>query len=100
LFFHFLAAFSEYERELILDRSAAGRAFAKNMGVVFGRKTKPFPMKEINRDLALGIPKVIIAQKNSMAVSTFHRKYKAYSNTLNGKIKKFISEQEEETAVI
>lgn len=100
LFFHFIAAFAEYERELILDRTATGRAFAKNMGVVFGRKTKAFPIKEINRDLALGIPKVVIAQKYAMATSTFHRKYKAYTNTRDGKIKKFVEEMDEEKAVI
>jgi DNA invertase Pin-like site-specific DNA recombinase len=76
LFFHFTAAFAEYERELIMDRTAGGIAFAKSMGVKFGRPTKKFDIKAVNRDLLLGIPKTIIARKLQMSESTLHRKLK------------------------
>jgi DNA invertase Pin-like site-specific DNA recombinase len=76
LFFHFTAAFAEYERELIMDRTASGISFAKSMGVKFGRPTKKFDIKAINRDLLLGIPKTVIARKLQMSESTLHRKLK------------------------
>lgn len=79
LFFHFTAAFAEYERELIMDRTASGISFAKSMGVKFGRPTKKFDIKAIKKDLALGVPKTVIARKLQMSESTFHRKFKEYS---------------------
>jgi DNA invertase Pin-like site-specific DNA recombinase len=76
LFFHFAAAFAEYERELIMDRTASGRSFAQSMGVKFGRPIKKFDIKAIKKDLVLGIPKTIIARKYQMSESTLHRKLK------------------------
>ncbi|HBZ70308.1 MAG TPA: hypothetical protein DEP35_11475 [Deltaproteobacteria bacterium] len=39
LFFHIRGAFAEYERSLIAERAAAGRAAAKRRGVQFGRRS-------------------------------------------------------------
>jgi len=80
LFFHFTAAFAEYERELIMDRTASGISFAKAMGVKFGRPVKKFDIKAINRDLLLGVPKTVIARKLQMSESTLHRKLKDLKN--------------------
>jgi len=80
LFFHFTAAFAEYERELIMDRTASGRSFAQSMGVKFGRPIKKFDIKAIKKDLILGIPKTIIARKYQMSESTLHRKLKEIKN--------------------
>ena len=80
LFFHFTAAFAEYERELIMDRTASGISFAKSMGVKFGRPVKKFDVKAINRDLLLGVPKTVIARKLQMSESTLHRKLKDLKN--------------------
>lgn len=46
MFVHMLSAFAEFEREMILERSAAGIAAAKARGVKFGRKRSLTPVKE------------------------------------------------------
>jgi DNA invertase Pin-like site-specific DNA recombinase len=81
LFFHFTAAFAEYERELIIDRTSSGKSFARDMGVKFGRKPKKFNFKEIQKDLAFGLSKSAIARKYNMAESTLYRKLNEYRSS-------------------
>lgn len=38
MFFHMVAAFAEFERDMIIERTLAGQAAARERGVVFGRK--------------------------------------------------------------
>lgn len=75
LFFHMIAAFAEFERELIVERVNAGLASARRRGVIFGRPRLPgendvlklyaegVPLREIarrtNRSFA-GVRKVVL----------------------------------------
>jgi putative DNA-invertase from lambdoid prophage Rac len=49
LLFYILSAFSEFERELIRERLAAGRERAKAAGKTLHRPRKELPLKEIKR---------------------------------------------------
>jgi DNA invertase Pin-like site-specific DNA recombinase len=68
LIFHVIAAFGEFERNLIKERSIAGLAAARKRGVVFGRRQKlssqeqkkliesyksGTPIKEINKQFSI-----------------------------------------------
>jgi DNA invertase Pin-like site-specific DNA recombinase len=68
LIFHVIAAFGEFERNLIKERSVAGLEAARKRGVVFGRRPKlsrkeqksliesyksGVPVKEINRQFSI-----------------------------------------------
>jgi DNA invertase Pin-like site-specific DNA recombinase len=96
LFFHFTAAFAEYERELIIDRTSTGKAFARDMGVKFGRKEKKFNAKEIKKDIALGIPKTLIAKKYNMAESTLYRKLNNYNIELERNVDEYKEKYDDE----
>lgn len=83
LMFHLFAAFAEFERNLILERSAAGRAAARARGRFGGR-----PEKLKNSDLVLlktlvdnGTPIKIIAEKWGVSRTTIYR----YLNKINKK---------------
>jgi DNA invertase Pin-like site-specific DNA recombinase len=47
LIFHMIAAFGEFERNLIKERSAAGLAAARKRGVICGRQPKLSPKQQI-----------------------------------------------------
>ncbi|EOV3185504.1 recombinase family protein [Enterococcus faecalis] len=75
LIFHLFAAFAEFERNLILERSAAGRAAAKARGRFGGR-----PEKLTQQDLELlktlvdnGTPIKTIADKWAISRTTVYR---------------------------
>ncbi|WP_154835966.1 recombinase family protein [Staphylococcus pasteuri] len=81
LLFHLFAAFSEFERNLILERSSAGRIAARARGRYGGR-----PEKLNNKDLKLlktlydnGTPIKTIAEKWQVSRTTIYR----YLNKLN-----------------
>ncbi|MDR3332758.1 MAG: recombinase family protein [Synergistaceae bacterium] len=48
LFFHIMAAFGEFERNLIIERSMAGLAAAKECGRIGGRRHKLSPSQQEN----------------------------------------------------
>lgn len=81
LLFHLFAAFAEFERNLILERSSAGRIAARARGRYGGR-----PEKLNNKDLKLlktlydnGTPIKTIAEKWQVSRTTIYR----YLNKLN-----------------
>lgn len=75
LMFHLFAAFAEFERNLILERSAAGRAAARARGRFGGR-----PEKLSKSDLELmktlidnGTPIKTIAERWNVSRTTIYR---------------------------
>ncbi|MDD3069504.1 MAG: recombinase family protein [Bacilli bacterium] len=71
-FFHITGAMAEYERELIVERTSAGLAKAKEDGIVLGRPRKNISIEKIQRDVAAGIPKTKIASNNKISTSTLY----------------------------
>ncbi|NMP60044.1 helix-turn-helix domain-containing protein, partial [Enterococcus mundtii] len=75
LMFHLFAAFAEFERNLILERSAAGREAARARGRFGGR-----PEKLTSQDLELlktlvdnGTPIKTIAERWNVSRTTIYR---------------------------
>ncbi len=54
MFFHILAVFAEFERELLKQRLAMGREAARARGKHLGRPPRKLPMKEISRLRKMG----------------------------------------------
>lgn len=75
LMFHLFAAFAEFERNLILERSAAGRAAARARGRLGGRPEK-FTEKDIEQIKTLvdsGTPIKNIAESWGISRTTVYR---------------------------
>lgn len=86
LLFHLFAAFAEFERNLILERSSAGRIAARARGRYGGR-----PEKLNNKDLKLlktlydnGMPIKTIAEQWQVSRTTIYR----YLNKIEGSVAK------------
>ena len=73
LFFYFMSALSEYERELIIERTTLGREYAREMGVKFGRPRIKIPMGDILIDLANGVSKAAICRKYRIGRNTLYK---------------------------
>jgi len=72
LFFHMMSALAEYERELINERTIYGlRKYLANGGKM-GKPKKEIDMIEVNRLLALGVPKTAIARKMKISTPTLY----------------------------
>jgi DNA invertase Pin-like site-specific DNA recombinase len=78
LFFHMSGAYAEYERESILERTMTGMHYAKLRGVKFGRKKKTPPMAEVERLIAIGVPKTKIAKQYGVSKTTLYTKIEEY----------------------
>lgn len=83
LLFHLFAAFAEFERNLILERSAAGRIATRVRGRLGGR-----PEKLTDSDLKLlktlvdsGTPIKTIAEKWNVSRTTIYRYLEKINNT-------------------
>jgi DNA invertase Pin-like site-specific DNA recombinase len=74
LFFSISAAFAEYERELINERSQAGIKRARENHVKFGRPLKVIKLDEIRHKLALGVSKSRICKEYGIGRSTLYKK--------------------------
>lgn len=75
LMFHLFAAFAEFERNLIEERSAAGRAAARARGRLGGRPEK-FGLKDIEMMKSLiesGTPIKDVAEKWGVSRTTIYR---------------------------
>lgn len=83
LHFHMMSALAEYERELINERTSAGRIAAMQRGVKFGPKPKKLPMAEIMAKINIGVTKAKIC-----------RDYRIHRTTLNVKIREYEKKQE------
>jgi Site-specific recombinases, DNA invertase Pin homologs len=75
LMFHLFAAFAEFERNLILERSAAGRAAARARGRVGGRpeKFKESDLELLKTLVASGTPIKTIAETWNVSRTTIYR---------------------------
>jgi len=94
LFLYIMGALSEYERELIIERTTAGIVRARERGVKFGRKPKAFPYEDVKRMLALGVPKAEVARRVGLGRSTLYRKLEGHEH--EELLKAGISAQEDE----
>lgn len=75
LLLQILGAFAEFERNLIRERQAEGIAIAKKQGKYRGRTRRlaPQQLEEVQRKIALGIPKSRIAAELGVSRSTIYR---------------------------
>lgn len=74
LFFHITGAFSEYEREIIIERTRAGMQRAKAEGVKMGQPRKSIDIEETKRLIASGVPISRIAKKYGVSRHTVYRR--------------------------
>jgi DNA invertase Pin-like site-specific DNA recombinase len=89
LFFHFIAAIAEYERELINERTEAGlRKYLANGGKM-GKPKMKIDMTEVNQLLALKVPKAVIARKFKISLPTLYdRLNEEKANAMTSQLKK------------
>ncbi|GAO37408.1 resolvase [Sulfuricella sp. T08] len=74
LTFSLLGAIAEFERELICERAAEGRARAKQKGVKFGRKPMEVDWASIQSDILAGTQsKAAVAQQHGISRATLYR---------------------------
>lgn len=77
LFFYIMGALGEYERELIMERTQAGREEAIKNGVKMGRPTVDINIEEVKRKMAQGVPKTKIADDLGVHRSTLYERLKS-----------------------
>lgn len=74
LLFHMMSSFAEFEREMIGERTQAGILKARQSGKKFGRKKKPFNLAEVNKLIAMGVPKTRICEDMKFSKSFLNKK--------------------------
>lgn len=74
LLFHIMGSIAEFEREIIDERTKAGILKARQSGKKFGRKRKPFNLAEVNKLIAMGIPKTRICKDMEFSKSFLNKK--------------------------
>jgi len=74
LFFSISAAFAEYEREMINERTQTGIRYAREAGTKFGRPIKKVSLSEIRHKLAMGVPKSKLCKEYGIGRSTLYKK--------------------------
>lgn len=74
LFLYILSALAEFERELIRERTDAGRKRYILSGGRMGPPIKPVPMDEVLQLLQSGVPKTKIAKRFKISVPTLYNK--------------------------
>jgi DNA invertase Pin-like site-specific DNA recombinase len=74
-FFHVMASLAQMERELIIERTRAGLAAAKNQGRVGGRKRRMTDsrIESAKKLLATGVPPKDVARNLGVSVPTLYR---------------------------
>lgn len=74
-FFHVMASLAEMERELMVERTKAGLAIAKQQGRTGGRKPKMTPSKiaAAKKLLSSGIPTKEVAKNLDVSLATLYR---------------------------
>lgn len=74
-FFHVMASLAEMERELMIERTKAGLAIAKQQGRTGGRKPKMTPSKiaSAKKLLSSGIPAKEVAKNLNVSMATLYR---------------------------
>jgi DNA invertase Pin-like site-specific DNA recombinase len=74
MFLYFMGALSEYERELILERTEAGRRRYLENGGKLGKPQLKLPMDEIKRLAQEGVPKTEIARRLRITTPTVYKR--------------------------
>lgn len=74
MMFNMFGTFAEYEREMILERTAEGRAYAKEKGVKFGRRKKKISISEVKMRKADGVPITRIARDLKVSTRTLYNR--------------------------
>lgn len=74
LLFHILSAIAEYERELLIERTKAGRALAEKQGIICHRPRKPIDEKLLRRLKGQGVSHRAMAKALGIARSTLLRR--------------------------
>ncbi len=78
-FFHVMGALAEMERELIVERTRAGLAAAREQGRIGGRRPKLSPEQwaQAGRLIASGTPRQQVAIIYDISVGTLYKKFPA-----------------------
>lgn len=78
-FFHVMGALAEMERELIVERTRAGLAAAREEGRIGGRRPKlsPDQWEQVGRLIAAGESRKTVALIFDVGVSTLYKKFPA-----------------------
>jgi DNA invertase Pin-like site-specific DNA recombinase len=76
LFLYIMGALSEYERELILERTEEGRKRYVAEGGKLGKPKIKLPIDEIKRLLTDGVPKTEVARRFRVSVPTIYARIK------------------------
>ena len=78
-FFHVMGALAEMERELIVERTRAGLAAAREEGRIGGRRPKlsPEQWQQAGRLIAAGESRKTVALIFDVGVSTLYKKFPA-----------------------
>lgn len=79
LFFHMMIALSEYERELIGERTDAGMQKYLANGGKMGQPKKEIDMTEVRRLLELKVPKTAIARKMKISMPTLYSRLEEWN---------------------
>ena len=77
LFLYIMGALSEYERELILERTETGRKAYLANGGKLGKPQIKLPIDEIKRLVYEGVPKTEVARRFRVSVPTIYKRLKA-----------------------
>jgi len=88
LFFHINAAYSQFERERINERTQEGREFALKNGVKFGRPEKVLDMPKIMLKIAAGVKYARIIEDEGIGQTTFYKRLKEYRESLLSDVQK------------
>jgi DNA invertase Pin-like site-specific DNA recombinase len=72
LFLYIMGALSEYERELILERTETGRKRYLAEGGKLGKPKMKLPVDEIKRLVGEGVPKTEVARRLRVSVPTIY----------------------------
>jgi DNA invertase Pin-like site-specific DNA recombinase len=76
LFLYIMGALSEYERELILERTETGRQRYVADGGKLGKPQMKLPVDEIKRLVYEGVPKTEVARRFRVSVPTIYARLK------------------------
>jgi DNA invertase Pin-like site-specific DNA recombinase len=76
LFFYIMSALSEYERELIAERTETGRKRFVERGGRLGKPLKKLNIQEIKRLVNEGVPKAQVARRFDVSRQTIYQRLK------------------------
>jgi len=90
-YFYLMSSIAEYERELIMERTEAGRKKFIEDGGKLGRKEIKLSINEIRRQIAEGTPITTIAKRMKVNRNTIYKRLNDYNDALlRGDVKEYI----------